>query len=233
MARRRQGWRRPGEGRSRPDAAGRPDIFVIGDTALVVSNNGIPVPGVAPAAKQMGRYAAEAIRRRLAGKPASSALPLPRLWQPRHHRPQGCRRRVRRLRFSGLPAWLVWSLRPCLLPHRLSQPPRRRSSTGPGPMSRFDRGARLITGTRREDGHGSPGQVGSGCGAERAGAVALAFTAATFISPGRGRQPRTSRGLSTGSTARSPRRSTVSSSGPSKAPMAPPRRRAPSSIRAR
>jgi NADH:ubiquinone reductase (H+-translocating) len=39
-----------------------PNIFVIGDTALVVSDDGAPVPGVAPAAKQMGRYAAKTIR---------------------------------------------------------------------------------------------------------------------------------------------------------------------------
>lgn len=36
-----------------------PGIFVIGDTALVVSGDGVPVPGVAPAAKQMGQYAAK------------------------------------------------------------------------------------------------------------------------------------------------------------------------------
>ncbi len=43
------------------------DIFVVGDTAHVVSADGKPVPGVAPAAKQEGRYVAGVIRARLKG----------------------------------------------------------------------------------------------------------------------------------------------------------------------
>jgi NADH dehydrogenase len=46
---------------------GRPEIFVIGDTAAV-SEDGRAVPGVAPAAKQMGRYAGKLIAARVAGK---------------------------------------------------------------------------------------------------------------------------------------------------------------------
>ena len=44
-----------------------PEVFVIGDLAAVVQD-GKPVPGIAPAAKQMGGYVAEAIRDRLAGR---------------------------------------------------------------------------------------------------------------------------------------------------------------------
>ncbi|WP_262028797.1 NAD(P)/FAD-dependent oxidoreductase [Microvirga sp. Mcv34] len=40
---------------------GRPEIFVIGDTASVVDAEGKTVPGIAPAAKQMGRYVADVI----------------------------------------------------------------------------------------------------------------------------------------------------------------------------
>ena len=40
---------------------GHPEIFVVGDTASVSGATGKPVPGIAPAAKQMGRYAARAI----------------------------------------------------------------------------------------------------------------------------------------------------------------------------
>jgi NADH dehydrogenase len=47
-----------------------PNIFVIGDNAAVIQADGKPVPGVAPAAKQMGAYAANVIARRIAGKPA-------------------------------------------------------------------------------------------------------------------------------------------------------------------
>lgn len=46
-----------------------PEIFIIGDTALVKGEDGKPVPGVAPAAKQMGKYVARLIKARLAGKP--------------------------------------------------------------------------------------------------------------------------------------------------------------------
>ena len=49
---------------------GHPDIFVIGDAAKVMQEQGKPVPGVAPAAKQAGKHVARVIRRRLAGAPA-------------------------------------------------------------------------------------------------------------------------------------------------------------------
>lgn len=44
-----------------------PEIFVLGDLAHV-EQDGKPVPGMAPAAKQMGAYAARAIHDRLAGR---------------------------------------------------------------------------------------------------------------------------------------------------------------------
>lgn len=46
---------------------GHPEIFVIGDTASVIRPDGSPVPGIAPAAKQQGGYAARIIKARLAG----------------------------------------------------------------------------------------------------------------------------------------------------------------------
>lgn len=51
---------------------GRPNVFVIGDTASVKRPDGSPVPGVAPAAKQMGAHVADVIasRARDAIKPA-------------------------------------------------------------------------------------------------------------------------------------------------------------------
>lgn len=44
---------------------GHPNIFAIGDTAHVEISNGKLVPGIAPAAKQEGRYVAETIKARL------------------------------------------------------------------------------------------------------------------------------------------------------------------------
>ena len=50
---------------------GHPDIFAIGDTVVIADPDGNPVPGIAPAAKQQGRYVADAIKARLRGdKPA-------------------------------------------------------------------------------------------------------------------------------------------------------------------
>jgi len=47
---------------------GHPDIFAIGDTVTIAGPDGKPVPGIAPAAKQQGRYVAAAIKARLQGK---------------------------------------------------------------------------------------------------------------------------------------------------------------------
>jgi NADH dehydrogenase len=47
---------------------GHPDIFAVGDTTTVTDTDGNPVPGIAPAAKQEGRYVAETIKARLNGK---------------------------------------------------------------------------------------------------------------------------------------------------------------------
>jgi NADH:quinone reductase (non-electrogenic) len=46
---------------------GYPEIFAIGDTALTLDANGKPLPGVAPVAKQQGRYVGSLIKARLRG----------------------------------------------------------------------------------------------------------------------------------------------------------------------
>ena len=58
----------------RPDLTvpGYADIFAIGDTAHVEMPDGKLVPGIAPAAKQEGRYVAKTIRARLEGTSPSS-----------------------------------------------------------------------------------------------------------------------------------------------------------------
>jgi NADH:ubiquinone reductase (H+-translocating) len=47
---------------------GHPEVFVAGDLAAAQQNNGKPVPGVAPAAIQMGKFAARQIKRSVEGK---------------------------------------------------------------------------------------------------------------------------------------------------------------------
>lgn len=86
---------------------GHPRIFVAGDLAAT-SMEGNPVPGVAPAAKQMGVYVATAIRARLAGKPA----PPPFRYRDYGNLATIGRRAavvdLRGLRFSGFAAWAFW-----------------------------------------------------------------------------------------------------------------------------
>ena len=86
---------------------GHPDIFVAGDLATLMQANGKPVPGVAPAAKQMGRLVAANIRARLAGKPTQAFA----------YKDYGNLATIGRmaavvdfgrLKFSGLPAWWFW-----------------------------------------------------------------------------------------------------------------------------
>ena len=48
---------------------GHPEVFVTGDLASAKRHNGQPVPGVAPAAIQMGKFAARQIKRSVEGKP--------------------------------------------------------------------------------------------------------------------------------------------------------------------
>ncbi|QDZ02800.1 NAD(P)/FAD-dependent oxidoreductase [Nitratireductor mangrovi] len=87
---------------------GHLDIYAIGDTANARGPDGRPVPGVAPAAKQMGRYVARHIAARLRGRslPAFAYRDLGNLATI------GRKAAVAdfgRARFSGFPAWLVWS----------------------------------------------------------------------------------------------------------------------------
>ncbi len=60
---------RAGRVKVQPDLsiAADANVFVIGDAATVMTDAGAPVPGIAPAAKQQGRYVAKLIRRRMAG----------------------------------------------------------------------------------------------------------------------------------------------------------------------
>jgi NADH dehydrogenase FAD-containing subunit len=87
---------------------GYPEIFAIGDTCISRSWNGKPAPGIAPAAKQMGRYAAGVIRARVEG-----ASPPPSF----RYLHQGSLATIGRnkavvdlgwMTLSGRLAWLLW-----------------------------------------------------------------------------------------------------------------------------
>ena len=89
---------------------GEPDIFVIGDTASVMQDNGKPVPGVAPAAKQQGAFVAQVIKARLAVKTEPAAF---------HYRHQGNLATIGKsaavadfgkIKLTGVLAWWIWGL---------------------------------------------------------------------------------------------------------------------------
>lgn len=89
---------------------GQPDIFVVGDTAAVMDAKGEPVPGIAPAAKQMGKHAAETIKAHLYG----SAAPGP--FRYRHMGNLATIGRSSavihfgRLQLRGWLAWMIWGV---------------------------------------------------------------------------------------------------------------------------
>lgn len=85
---------------------GHPEIFVVGDLAKF-EQDGKQIPGVAPAAMQMGRYASKAVLARLRNE-----KPKPfRYWDKGSLATIGRNKAVAeigKLHFSGYPAWLMW-----------------------------------------------------------------------------------------------------------------------------
>jgi len=88
---------------------GHPEIFAIGDVASFKGADGHPLPGVAPVAKQQGRYVASVIAARANGAAAPG---------PFRYRDQGSLAIIGRssavaslphLKLTGFPAWLLWS----------------------------------------------------------------------------------------------------------------------------
>lgn len=101
---------RAGRVRVQPDlsAPGHPEVFVVGDLATLAQASGPPVPGTAPAAKQMGTHVARVIAARLKGHGEAP---------PFVYRDWGNLATIGRmaavvdlrgLRLSGLLAWWFW-----------------------------------------------------------------------------------------------------------------------------
>jgi len=86
---------------------GHPEVFVTGDLASATRHNGQPVPGVAPAAIQMGKFAASQIKRSVAGQPRENF----EYWDKGSLATIGRSRAVAdfgKLHISGYFAWLAW-----------------------------------------------------------------------------------------------------------------------------
>ena len=123
---------------------GHPNIFVIGDTALAMGVNGEPLPGVAPVAKQQGKYVADVLRARMKARPTESF----------RYRNNGSMATIGRksavaelggIKLSGFSAWLLW----CLVHVYFLIGFRNRFSVALNwswNYITFQRGSRLITG---------------------------------------------------------------------------------------
>ncbi|SCA63329.1 Uncharacterized protein SCG7086_AP_00030 [Chlamydiales bacterium SCGC AG-110-P3] len=84
------------------------NVFVIGDAAYCMDDNGSPLPGVAPVALQQGRYVADVINKRL----------LVSERQPFHYHDKGSMATIGKAKaiasvgkrcFTGFFAWMLWS----------------------------------------------------------------------------------------------------------------------------
>jgi len=92
-----------------PDCSipGHPEVFVLGDAALVKNQRGGSLPGICPVAIQMGQYTARTIAGDLARRPRRPFS----YWDKGQLAVIGRGHAVAdiwRMRFSGFPAWLLW-----------------------------------------------------------------------------------------------------------------------------
>ena len=141
---------RVGRVKVQPDLSvpGAPEIFVVGDLAAIDDQQGRPLPGLAPVAIQGGRHAARQIARTLRGEPR----------EPFRYRDKGTLATIGRnaavvqigpFHSVGFFAWLVW-----LLVHILLLIGFRNRflvlSQWAWVYFRYERGARLITGSTPE-----------------------------------------------------------------------------------
>jgi len=137
---------------ARPDLSIKsdPNIFVIGDAALVQDAEGVYVPGIAPAAKQQGRYVADLIAKKIAGKPVSQAF---------HYRHAGHLATIGRksaviefprYKMKGWLAWWIWGIAHIYFLVGVPSP-LVVSIRWLWQYVTYGRGARLITGVEQAD----------------------------------------------------------------------------------
>ncbi|HOX56737.1 MAG TPA: NAD(P)/FAD-dependent oxidoreductase [Candidatus Paceibacterota bacterium] len=104
---------RDGRVKVNPDLSlpGHPEVFAIGDMALVLGENGQPVPGVSPAAMQMARHVARIVVDELDLGIGRAPRPPFKYWDRGTMATIGRSAAVAwigRLHFSGWIAWLTW-----------------------------------------------------------------------------------------------------------------------------
>ncbi|HTA31268.1 MAG TPA: FAD-dependent oxidoreductase, partial [Candidatus Cybelea sp.] len=103
---------RAGRVKVKPDLSlpGHPEVFAIGDLALVMGPDNKPVPGVSPAAMQMAKHVADIIENDLAF-PGGVARPAFKYWDKGTMATIGrsaAVAKIGRFEFSGWLAWMAW-----------------------------------------------------------------------------------------------------------------------------
>ncbi|MBK9214134.1 MAG: NAD(P)/FAD-dependent oxidoreductase [Chloracidobacterium sp.] len=86
---------------------GSPSIFVIGDMVHLLQESGEPVPGVSPAAMQMGEATAKNILNELKGKPRENFV----YWDKGSMATIGRKKAIAQaagMKFRGIIAWFMW-----------------------------------------------------------------------------------------------------------------------------
>ena len=139
----------------RPDLSvpDHPDIFVVGDTAAISDAKGHPVPGIAPAAKQMGKYVGKLISARIAGRGPVKAFHYIHLGELATIGRRAAVVKFGWLELRGFAGWVFWSLAHIYFLIGL----RNRFVVAFNwfwDYITFQRGARLITGVRNGEGSG-------------------------------------------------------------------------------
>jgi NADH:ubiquinone reductase (H+-translocating) len=92
------------------EVPGYPNVFVIGDTVFALGPNGRPVPGIAPAAKQMGHHVGRLIAARVAGRPHPGPFRYRHMGSLATIGRKAAVADFGRVRLSGLPAWILWAV---------------------------------------------------------------------------------------------------------------------------
>jgi NADH:ubiquinone reductase (H+-translocating) len=90
---------------------GHPNVFAIGDMALVIQDDGKPVPGVSPAAMQMARHVARIIEDELTLGAGRAARPAFKYWDKGTMATIGRSAAVAYsgpIKMHGFIAWLAW-----------------------------------------------------------------------------------------------------------------------------
>jgi NADH:ubiquinone reductase (H+-translocating) len=103
---------RAGRIKVEPDLSvpGHPEIFVIGDTAAIANSAGDPVPGIAPAAKQMGKYVGKLLTCRIAGRETGKPFRYVHLGDLATIGRRAAVVKFGPLELKGFVGWLFWSV---------------------------------------------------------------------------------------------------------------------------